>query len=111
MTLLTPALRLVLAALAVFRLSELFAVDYGPFYIFDLWRKLLGVWASGKSKHGLAHSLAELFHCPFCLGIWLGLARPAKVVGGTWFVLGVAYAAIRTRGFRRQPASIELSEL
>jgi hypothetical protein len=75
MTLISPALRLLLAALTCFRLGELFAVDYGPFYIFDFWRKLLGKWASGKSKYGLAHSLAELFHCPFCLGIWF--AAPA----------------------------------
>jgi putrescine importer len=65
----------------------------------------------GRSRRLFADLVVPGLGFLFCLGIWLGLARPAKIVGGTWFVLGVAYAAIRTRGFRRQSASIELSEL
>jgi amino acid transporter len=46
----------------------------------------------------------------FCAAIWLGLPTPAKVIGGIWFAAGLAYNAVRTRGFRTAPVSIDLSE-
>jgi amino acid transporter len=46
----------------------------------------------------------------FCLGIWLGLSMPAKIFGGAWLLAGLIYSAIKTRGFRLQPAMIDMSE-
>ena len=45
----------------------------------------------------------------FCLVIWLSLPSPAKIVGGIWCGAGLIYAAINTRGFRRQPVMADLS--
>lgn len=45
----------------------------------------------------------------FCLAIWLSLPVPAKIVGGIWCAIGLAYTAIKTRGFREQSAMIDLS--
>ncbi|PYJ03191.1 MAG: APC family permease, partial [Verrucomicrobia bacterium] len=45
----------------------------------------------------------------FCLVIWLSLPNPAKIVGGIWCAVGIAYTAIKTRGFRTQPVMIDLS--
>lgn len=44
-----------------------------------------------------------------CLAIWLSLPVPAKKVGGIWCAIGLMYTAIKTRGFREQPAMIDLS--
>jgi len=33
----------------------------------------------------------------FCLAIWLTLPVPAKVIGGIWLVVGIAYYALRSR--------------
>jgi len=46
----------------------------------------------------------------FCLGIWLSLPLPAKIVGGSWFAAGFVYDAIQTRGFRRHPAMLDFTE-
>jgi len=46
----------------------------------------------------------------FCLGIWVSLPRPAKIVGGTWFTAGLIYDAIKTGGFRRRPAMLDFTE-
>lgn len=46
----------------------------------------------------------------FCLVIWLGLGRLAKIAGGVWFAVGLAYVAVRTRGFRLQPVMIDFRE-
>lgn len=46
----------------------------------------------------------------FCLAIWLSLARPAKLAGAAWFLVGITYAAVITRGFRRKPVPIDFAE-
>jgi amino acid transporter len=48
----------------------------------------------------------------FCTAIWWGLAAPAKIAGGIWFIVGLFVLGIRTRGFRQKldlpdPASYE----
>lgn len=47
----------------------------------------------------------------FCLLIWCSLPISAKAVGGVWFAIGVAYHAVKTRGFRRAPVSIDFSDV
>ena len=44
-----------------------------------------------------------------CAILWWQLPPLAKQVGGTWCVVGMVYAAIKTNGFRRAPAMIDLS--
>ncbi|HTQ58301.1 MAG TPA: APC family permease [Bryobacteraceae bacterium] len=36
----------------------------------------------------------------FCLYIWKSLHHQALIAGATWVSIGIAYAAVRTRGFR-----------
>jgi putrescine importer len=48
----------------------------------------------------------------FCTAIWWGLAAPAKIAGGIWFIVGVVVLMAHTRGFRQElvlpdPASYE----
>ncbi len=45
----------------------------------------------------------------FCVTIWISLPTPAKVLGAIWCVLGLLYAAINTRGFRKPPVMLDLS--
>jgi hypothetical protein len=44
----------------------------------------------------------------FCLGIWVGLSKPAKIAGGLW--LGLLHLAYQTRGFRKAPVLMDFSE-
>ncbi len=46
----------------------------------------------------------------FCLWIWLGLRTPAKIVGGVWFLAGMIYCAVKTKGFRTRPIMIDFTE-
>ena len=45
-----------------------------------------------------------------CLLLWLNLSRPAKIAGSIWMLLGIAYGAVRTRGFRAELVSFEVPE-
>jgi len=40
----------------------------------------------------------------FCTAIWWGLAAPAKIAGGIWFVVGMFVLGFRTRAFRQELA-------
>jgi len=44
-----------------------------------------------------------------CLIFWLGLPERAKITGGVWFLVGLGYCAIKTRGFRTPAVSLDLS--
>lgn len=82
------ALQFVLAALAVYRVAHLVAIDEGPFSVFLILRVALG------QKHWWGRGL----HCPVCLSFWLALgpawyfaATPAELA---LYWLGLAGAAV-----------------
>ena len=64
----------------------------------------------GYKRRAFADIVMPLIGFVFCLWIWLGLKTPAKIVGGVWFLAGLVYAAIRTRGFRTRPIMIDFTE-
>ena len=43
-----------------------------------------------------------------CLLLWLNLSRPAKIAGALWMVVGIAFGAWKTRGFRSGLVNFEL---
>ncbi|HVN79906.1 MAG TPA: APC family permease [Terriglobia bacterium] len=64
----------------------------------------------GRKKRFLADLVVPGLGFLFCLWIWWNLAWPAKIAGGTWFVLGIIHLAAQTRGFRKTPVLINFSE-
>jgi len=45
-----------------------------------------------------------------CLIFWIGLPERAKITGGLWLLLGLVYAACKTRGFRERPLLFDFQE-
>jgi len=43
-----------------------------------------------------------------CLGLWWSLSHDAWIVGGIWMLLGIAFGAWKTKGFRTGMISFEL---
>ena len=43
-----------------------------------------------------------------CLLLWLNLSRPAKIAGTIWMVVGIAFGAWKTKGFRSNLVDFEL---
>lgn len=68
----------------------------------------LGV--EGRKRKVLPDAILPALGFLFCLGIWLGLPWPAKLIGGVWLLAGIIYAASRTRGFREKPVMLDFSE-
>ena len=55
-------------------------------------------------------ALVPAFGFIFCATIWLTLPVPAKVIGGTWLVVGIAYHLLRTRRAERSATVIVTRE-
>jgi amino acid transporter len=45
-----------------------------------------------------------------CAFIWVHLSRPALVLGTVWMAAGIAYGAVRTRGFRADLVTFEIPQ-
>src|SRR5215468_11125478 len=64
----------------------------------------------GYRRRALADVLLPLIGFAFCALIWWNLNILAKTIGGIWFVIGLTYLAVATRGFREAPAMIDFRE-
>jgi Protein of unknown function (DUF1360) len=76
------ALKIILAALAVWRLTHLFHVEDGPFRVF------------GRIRDGVRRlALGELVDCFYCLSLWM--ATPFAVwLGSDWLERAVLWMAL-----------------
>ena len=102
-------LRLILAALAVYRLAQFIAQDTGPFDTFKslrAWLKAKKEVEVSRNKHerGLWALLHGLATCPFCQGFWyavivgLLLIYPTTAGDFALLVLGLAGAQAFLQG-------------
>lgn len=63
--------RLVLGILVVYRISYLVTNEEAPFGWMGRFRSWLGQRV--KMQFGLAWTVAEVFHCQLCAGVWVSL--------------------------------------
>jgi hypothetical protein len=68
---LADEVRLLLAVLTCYRLAQLVTLDDGPMFVFRDLRKRLNAIASQGGK--FQKSIAELFNCPYCVGVCFAL--------------------------------------
>lgn len=45
-----------------------------------------------------------------CFSIWISLPAPAKIMGGIWLIIGIAYLVFRTHGFKNTPVNIDFND-
>ena len=89
-------IRIIMAALAVFRLAHLVSKEAGPGMVFERARINAGKRAGSSSKFWF--DIAELLNCPYCLGVWfaalatIAVFSPTKVGDIGLVVFGLAGA-------------------
>jgi len=59
-------------------------------------------------KKRLINLLAPVLGFLVCALLWWNLSLPSRLVGATWMVVGVAYGAWKTRGFKSNLVDFEL---
>lgn len=86
---------LVMCALATYRMSQLLAVDEGPYGVFAEIRDYARVmYAKDSSK--LWYNISTLIECPYCNGVWFGAMCALFVLSGVYalqafvFVMAIA---------------------
>lgn len=79
-------------------------VNFACFWQFSMLSQV------GYQRRIVRDAILPLIGFAFCFLIWWNLNNLAKTVGGIWFVLGIAYVGIKTRGFRTAPVMIDFSE-
>jgi amino acid transporter len=65
----------------------------------------------GRKRHVVKDAVVPLAGFLFCLWIWCNLSKPAMIRGALWLGAGFLYAAIKTRGFRSKPLTVDFREL
>lgn len=83
-------LSLLIAGLAVYRLAKLITTEDGPLFVFSSWQQWIGQKAQGKNI--VFRSVAFLFECPYCIGIWLAILvyYTFSTLYPLWFILAIA---------------------
>ncbi len=90
-------------------------LNFGAFLAFmgvnlsTFWHFCIRLHGKGW-KSILADAILPLGGFAFCAMIWWNLNILAKIVGGLWFAVGLAYIGLTTRGFRLVPKMIDFSE-
>ena len=64
---------IIILSLAVWRISNLFVNEDGPFMVFAEVRHLVGVRYNESSEVVGSNELAKLLTCVFCFSVWIGL--------------------------------------
>ena len=101
----TDALRIALAALATYRLAQLFTIDDGPHDIFFRLRAWAGVYVYGEDGRP-ATNWGRLWACPYCVGMYAALFLAPFIMWPTrpgdylLVVLGLAGAQTWLQGAR-----------
>jgi amino acid transporter len=63
-----------------------------------------------EKKRDLSNLLVPVLGFCVCLLLWLNLSHPAKIAGVIWMGLGIAYGAIKTRGFKADLVSFDVPD-
>jgi putrescine importer len=61
-----------------------------------------------EKSNNLSGYIVPLLGFVICGFIWVHLSHPALVLGAVWMIAGIAYGAVRTRGFRSELVTFEV---
>src|SRR5208282_989070 len=59
-------------------------------------------------RKNLVNAIAPLAGFVICAILWWNLSTSARIVGGIWMVAGIAYGAVKTRGFQGDLVNFDL---
>lgn len=64
----------------------------------------------GEKRNYLTDMILPVLGFLVCFFIWINLPTPAKITGGIFFLIGLVYLVIRTRGFKQKPVMFDFNE-
>lgn len=91
-------IRVVIAALASYRVGRMLATETGPFDLFGKWRGWVFTWQAKKHGPKTKTWITEGVECPLCVGFYISVLMLAltNVKGFRLGVLWLAVAGLQT---------------
>jgi putrescine importer len=65
----------------------------------------------GEKRSILIDLLLPGFGFLFCFSIWISLPAASKILGGIWFLAGLVYLIVTTRGLKQTPTMIDFNDV
>lgn len=90
-------------------------LNFGAFLAFmgvniATFRQFFFLRPIGDKRNIFSDAILPILGFLVCFSIWISLPNPAKIIGGIWFLAGIAYLIIRTRGFKQKPVIIDFKD-
>ena len=117
-----PSANVVIIGVLAFVFSQIFSYELAAEMInFGAFLAFMGVnyacfnqfylgGQPGQKRHLMKDAVIPLVGFFFCLWIWCNLSRPSLLRGAIWLGAGLIYAAIKTRGFRGRPLTMDFRD-
>ncbi|MCX6222663.1 MAG: APC family permease [Bacteroidia bacterium] len=91
-------------------------LNFGAFLAFmgvniATFRQFLFRRPSGEKRNFLSDAILPVLGFLVCFFIWISLPTPAKIMGGTWLLIGLIYLFLKTRGFKQKPMMIDFKDV
>jgi putrescine importer len=91
-------------------------LNFGAFIAFmavniATFRQFFFLRASGDKRRFLYDAVLPFAGFIVCFLIWISLPTPAKLIGGGWFLLGMIYLFVKTRGFKQKPVILNFKDV
>jgi putrescine importer len=91
-------------------------LNFGAFLAFmgvniAAFRQFFFLRPLGKKHNILTDAILPVLGFLICFYIWISLPAPAKIMGGIWFITGLIYLIIRTRGLKQKPVMPDYNEV
>lgn len=90
-------------------------LNFGAFLAFmgvnlATFRQFYFLRPEGEKRNILSDIILPALGFGVCFFIWINLPAPSKIAGGIWYLIGVVYLVVRTRGFKRKPVMLDFKE-
>jgi hypothetical protein len=88
-------------------------LNFGAFMAFmgvnvAAFRQFFFLRPAAEKRNFLLDAVLPLSGFLICFVIWFSLTAQSKIIGGLWFVAGLIYLIIRTRGLKQKPVPLNL---
>lgn len=92
-------IEIVIYALVSYRVSNVLASPYeeAPYELAKRHRLFWGKFAANRRNKPFgytAHTIAQLFNCPHCMGVWVALVIALIAHWGEWSIMVVVWFAV-----------------
>ncbi len=91
-------------------------LNFGAFLAFmgvniAAFRQFYFLRPPGEKRNLVLDAILPLLGFLVCLSIWISLPSPAKIMGGIWFIIGLTYLIIKTRGLKDKPVMLDFKDV